>query len=93
MRQLSQTGHPAIVYLHPYEVEPEPLIQPLPGMSWKQNLEFRFFNFHQCVGRHSVERKIRWLLKHYRFGTIEQLIAALQPQEAEAPALAGASRA
>jgi polysaccharide deacetylase family protein (PEP-CTERM system associated) len=93
MRQLNQAGSPAIVYLHPYEVEPDPVIEPLPGMSWKQSLNFRFLNFHQCVGRKSVESKIRWLLKHHRFGTIEQLVGTLEPRKVEAPALAGASMA
>jgi polysaccharide deacetylase family protein (PEP-CTERM system associated) len=90
MRQLHQAGHPAIVYLHPYEVEPNPVIHLLPRMSWKQSLGFHFLNFHQRVGRKTVERKIRWLLQHHRFGTIEQVVGTLNPGEAEAPALEGA---
>jgi polysaccharide deacetylase family protein (PEP-CTERM system associated) len=92
MRQLHQAGNPVIVYLHPYEVEPRPLIRPLPGMSWMQKLGFCFFNFHQCVGRKSVEKKVRWLLANHRFGTIEQLVASLEPEARMVATVAGAGR-
>lgn len=82
MRQLQRQDRPAIVYMHPYEVEPKPNFTPLPNMTPWQNLGFRFYNFHQCIGRKTVESKVRWLLENHRFGTIEQLVAQLEPQPA-----------
>ncbi len=87
MKQLLREGRPAVVYLHPYELEERPQISRLPGLSWKQSLHFRFFNFHQCVGRKTVESKVRWLLENHPFGTVEQLVAALEPKQATAPVL------
>jgi hypothetical protein len=40
-----------------------------------------------------VETKIRWLLDNYRFGTIEQLVASLEPAEVMANDLAGVGAA
>lgn len=88
MRQLHREQRAAIVYLHPYEVEPNPRIEPLPAMPWMERLDFRFFNFQQRVGRNTVERKVCWLLENYRFGTVEQLVASLEPAEAMASDLA-----
>jgi polysaccharide deacetylase family protein (PEP-CTERM system associated) len=93
MRQLQHEQRAAIVYLHPYEVEPKPRIESLPALSWMESLDFRFFNFQQRVGRNTVERKIRWLLENYRFGTIEQLVQSLEPAEVVAGDLAGVSAA
>ena len=70
VRQLHEAGDPVILYLHPYELEPRPQITSLPGFPSAQSMSFRFFNFHQCVGRKSVESKVRWLLENHRFGTI-----------------------
>ena len=93
MRQLQREQRAAIVYLHPYELEPNPRIQLLPAMSWMERLDFRFFNYQQRVGRNTVESKIRWLLENHRFGTIEQLVASLEPAEVMAGDLAGVGAA
>ncbi|MEX2302114.1 MAG: DUF3473 domain-containing protein [Bryobacterales bacterium] len=92
MRQLRREGRAAVVYLHPYELEPRPRIKGLPGLSWTQNLHFQFFNFHQCVGRKSVESKVNWLLENHRFGTVEDLVATLEPKPAS-PAVLVEARA
>jgi polysaccharide deacetylase family protein (PEP-CTERM system associated) len=86
VRQLHEAGDPVVIYLHPYELEPRPRISALPAMSVAQSLSFHFFNFHQCVGRSSVESKVRWLLDHHRFGTIQQLVASREQQHATAAA-------
>jgi len=93
MSQLRREERAAIVYLHPYEVEPKPRIQPLPEMSWIESLDFRIFNFQQRLGRKTVEKKIRWLLENHRFGTIEQLVATLEPAEVLAAGLTGVGAA
>lgn len=74
IRKLNAEGIGAVVYLHPYEVEPSPVIEPLPGLSFKERCQFRFFNFHQCVGRRKTIPKLRYLLTHYRFGTIADAV-------------------
>lgn len=79
MRRLEQEGRPAVVYLHPYEVEPQPKITPLPEMTPWQSLGFRFYNYQQSIGRRTVESKVRWLLENHRFGTVEQFVAQLEP--------------
>lgn len=93
MRQLQREERAAIVYVHPYEVEPNPRIQPLPGMSWIESLNFRIYNFQQRLGRQTVEKKIRWLLENHRFGTVEQLVATLEPAEVREAEVAGVGAA
>jgi polysaccharide deacetylase family protein (PEP-CTERM system associated) len=84
MRQLAREDRAAIVYLHPYEVEPHPRIECLPLNSWFERVDFRFYNFQQRVGRGTVENKVRWLLKNHRFGTVEQLVASIEATRAQA---------
>ncbi len=92
-RRLNTEGRAAIVYLHPYEIEPHPTIEPLPGLTWKQRLHFRFFNFNQLVGRRHTERKLRNLFETYRFGTIAELIDHLAQPTVPSSARSHAARA
>jgi hypothetical protein len=91
MDWLRREGRPANVYLHPYEIEPHPQPYSLPGLSVMQSLSLRFYNRHQRVGRKSVERKVRWLLENHPFGTVEQLVATLEPKPATQVELVEAS--
>jgi polysaccharide deacetylase family protein (PEP-CTERM system associated) len=91
MDWLRREGRPANVYLHPYEIEPQPRPYSLPGLSVMQSLSLRFYNRHQRVGRKSVERKVRWLLENHPFGTVEQLVATLEPKPATQVELVEAS--
>jgi polysaccharide deacetylase family protein (PEP-CTERM system associated) len=75
IRRLNAEGIPAVMYLHPYETELSPQIQPLEGLSFKQRCHFRFFNFQQVVGRKNTIPKLRHLLTHYHFGTLKQVVA------------------
>jgi len=68
----------AVVYLHPYETEPAPEFEPMTGLSFKKRCHFKFFNFHQLHSRKHTIAKLRYLLKKYPFGTIEQAIAAVE---------------
>jgi polysaccharide deacetylase family protein (PEP-CTERM system associated) len=72
---LNREGIGAVIYLHPYETEVNPQIESLPGLSVQQTLKFHFFNFHQQRRRVQTLPKLRRLLQHYRFGTIEQAVA------------------
>ena len=69
-------GLGVVVYLHPYETEPRPVIRPLAGLSIKEYFHFRFFNYHQSLNRAGTLVKVRSLLKSYRFGAIDQADAA-----------------
>ncbi len=75
---LNAEGIGAVIYLHPYETELAPQINPLSGLSWRQWAHFRFFNFHQQVGRAHTITKLRYLLGKYRFGTLRDAIAELE---------------
>ncbi len=90
IRQIHEAGDPVVCYLHPYELEPRPRVESLPGLSMAQSLHFHFFNFQQRAGRRGVENKVRWLLENHRFGTIKQWVAAHQPRQALAATSAGA---
>jgi len=72
----------AVIYLHPYEVETNPDIKPLTGLSFKKKCHFAFFNFQQQVRRSHTIPNLRHLLTHYPFGTIEQLIAETEATQA-----------
>lgn len=74
---LNREGLGAVVYLHPYELEVAPVIQPLPNMSLAERFKFAFFNYHQLRCRQTVAGKLRLLLRKYRFGTIEQVVSSL----------------
>ena len=77
-RRLHAEGLPAVVYMHPYEVITDPVIEPLPGLSPMQRLKFAFFNHHQLRNRGQTERKLRHLFGNYRWCTIEDLVAREQ---------------
>ena len=77
IRRLNAEGIGAVIYLHPYETETHPRIEPLPGLSFRKRCHFHFFNFHQMRRRARTIPKLRYLLGKYRFGTIEQAVAAL----------------
>lgn len=75
VRALNREGLGAVVYLHPYEVEPSPRIAGLPGLSLRKKCHFHFFNFQQVRRRRQTIPKLRHLLTAFRFGTIEQAVA------------------
>jgi polysaccharide deacetylase family protein (PEP-CTERM system associated) len=76
IRRLNAEGIGAVMYLHPYEVEPSPEIQALPDMSFLQRCRFNFFNYHQLRRRSHTIPALRYLLGKHHFGTIEEAIAA-----------------
>lgn len=81
--RLNAEGLPAVMYLHPYELETAPNIQPLVGLSRKQQLKFAFFNFHQLRRRNRTAAALDHLLTHYPFGSLEQVIAQFSPALAQ----------
>jgi len=85
VRRLNAEGLGAVVYLHPYEVETRPHIQPLKGLTWKQWAHFHFFNFEQVRRRATTIPKLRHLMSRYRFGTIEQAVSELESSGYQPP--------
>jgi len=74
MRRLHDEGLPAVVYMHPYELEVSPAIEPLDGMSLGERMKFAFFNYHQLRQRHKTLPKLRYLLSNYRFAAIDDVV-------------------
>lgn len=67
--RLNQRGHPALLYMHPYELAPDefeklPLAIP------------RRTRFQQGLGRNSVAKKLLLLLSEFRFGSIQEVSKA-----------------
>ena len=77
IRRLNREGIGAVLYLHPYETEVAPKIEPLTGLSFRKRCHFRFFNFQQLRRRKGTIPKLRYLLAEYPFGTVEQAVAGL----------------
>lgn len=77
LRSLNAEGIGGVIYLHPYEVEPNPRIAPLPGLSFKDQLRFHFFNFHQVRRRKLTIPKLRYFLGRYPFGTVAQAVETI----------------
>lgn len=66
VRRLNQRERmPAIVYVHPWEVDPG---QPRIRANWPRRLRHYW-------GLNTTTRKLRDLMEHYRFGPIRQVIA------------------
>jgi len=77
IERLHTDGIGAVVYLHPYEVEPNPVVHPLVGLTARQKRQFAFFNFHQKRRRAATIPKLRRLFARYPFGTIRQAVGRL----------------
>ncbi len=66
MRRVNREGEPAVVYLHPWEIDPA---QPRLKTRGK-----RGFSTHY-VKLHAMEEKLRRLLSEFRFGPMRQVLA------------------
>lgn len=67
IRRINRAGQPAILYLHPWELDPD---QP----RLKGSL---VSNFRQYVNLDKTEGKLKRLLKDFRFGTIKEVLSTL----------------
>ena len=70
VRQLNAAGHPATIYIHPYEYHPEEFRDLDYPISWKLRL-------HQGLGRRGFRNKVDRLLAEHRFGSARELIASV----------------
>lgn len=64
MESINRQGNPAVLYLHPWEIDPG---QPRIKAGWKSR--FRHYN-----NLSRTEAKLRYLLKGVRFGTMGQVL-------------------
>jgi len=73
LSSLERRGHPGMVYLHPWELDPE---QPVLDMG-------RLGTWRHRVGLGRTETKLRWLLRRFRFGSVADRLDALQASAGE----------
>lgn len=66
IRRLNNSGQPAIVYLHPWEFDPEqPRVQHAPALS----------RFRHYINLRYTEKRLRSLLQDFQFGPIREVFA------------------
>ena len=65
IRRMNAAGKPALVYVHPWEFDPE---QPRLALSWSRKF-MHYFNLE------TTPRKVAGLLKHLRFDTVRKVLA------------------
>ncbi|HLF28454.1 MAG TPA: XrtA system polysaccharide deacetylase [Anaerolineae bacterium] len=66
IRQLNAPGHPAVIYLHPWEFDPDqPRIPDAPVLS----------RFRHYVNIHKTESRLRALLKEFKFAPMCEVFA------------------
>jgi len=68
LRAAGRRGQAAMLYLHPWELDPD---QPLLPMSRPSRLRHR-------LGLRGTARKLQWLLARFRFGAARDLLGALK---------------
>ncbi len=73
LRRAVRAGVPGMVYLHPWEIDPD---QPHLPMS-------RASRFRHRVGLRRTESKLRWLLSRFRFTGVRDQLAALEASARE----------
>ncbi len=80
IRQVNDLGQPAIIYIHPWELDT--------GQTYNQvTLRERVTHYH---GRRGLEKKIRRLLADFRFGPLQDLLTEMahSPEQADSSVLA-----
>ncbi len=66
LRRVEGTGHPLVMYLHPWELDPQQ-----PRMDGPMLSRFRHY-----LNLHKTERRLEALLKDFRFGSIQDVLEA-----------------
>jgi len=69
IRRLNRAGQPAVVYLHPYELDPTDLgTGNMSGI-----MPSRLTRLTQGLGRRAMEKRLRRLLSEFAFGSIREV--------------------
>lgn len=71
IRQLNDAGHPATIYMHPYEYSPDEIGTLNHRLSWKLRL-------HQELGRRRFPGRVDRALADFRFGSLPEVAATIQ---------------
>jgi hypothetical protein len=67
VRHLNAQGHPAVIYLHPWEFDPDqPRVTDAPLLS----------RFRHYVNIHKTESRLRVLLKTFEFAPMREVFAS-----------------
>ncbi len=75
LRRLQQAGEPAILYIHPWELDL--------GQRYNQvTPRERITHYH---GRHGLAAKLHRLFTDFRFGPMRDLVASLEGEQPQAP--------
>jgi hypothetical protein len=75
IRQVNKLGEPAVIYVHPWELDT--------GQVYDQvTLRERISHYH---GRRSLEKKLRQLLSEFPFGTLQELQSQMAASGASKP--------
>jgi polysaccharide deacetylase family protein (PEP-CTERM system associated) len=73
LRSAARRGYPGMIYLHPWEMDPD---QPLLPMS-------RLSHWRHRLGLKRTERKLRWLLGRFSFGAVREELGPLAQAASE----------
>jgi len=72
IRAAERRARPALIYVHPWEVDPDQPLLPLSPLG----------RFRHRVGLSRTEAKLDWLLARFRFTSVEAVLASLEAQAA-----------
>jgi polysaccharide deacetylase family protein (PEP-CTERM system associated) len=70
LRAINAEGRPFVLYLHPWELDPE---QPQLRVGWSKR-------FRHCVGLHRTEARLARLLGDFRLGTVSDVVSWAKAQ-------------
>jgi polysaccharide deacetylase family protein (PEP-CTERM system associated) len=74
MQAIEKEGRPAVIYCHPYEFRAEEIDE-------YRNQVNPFFAIYQKSGRRGFVRRLRRLLKEFKFGRLDQCLTRWQAQQ------------
>ena len=69
-RRLEHEELPLVLYFHPYEFDPEPLIPPPSIPAWQRYMTSARWN----IFRESIHSKLDYLLENFRFGRLDTFV-------------------
>jgi len=82
MRRIHAEGRAAVFYMHPCEIQfPDPLVSVPVELKHEHVKELRMLHKSETWNRQHTERKLRHLLREYKFGTIQSVfgVDGLEP--------------
>jgi hypothetical protein len=72
IRKANASGHPAVFYLHPHDLDTQALRRPEPH----EKARDRMLRWVLAAGRRQTERKVRRLLTEFSFTSIREWMAS-----------------